>query len=91
MFQSSWLARSGENVVVTSGKSRTPVARIEAIPSPDSASSGKPTKRTLGVFAGKITIRPEFFESLPEEELNPWEGTANKEIPAAPAPGGKGE
>ncbi len=84
-------ARAGEKVVVTSGKSRTPVARIEAIPAPNSVSNGKPAKRTLGIFAGKITIGPEFFEPLPEEELSLWEGTANQEIPAAPAHDGKGE
>lgn len=78
-------ARAGENVVITSGKTRIPIARIQAIDSADPRSNGKPAKRPLGVFAGQISIGPEFFEPLPEEELALWEGTASSALPAPAA------
>ena len=31
-------------------------------------------KRQFGVLKGKISIGPEFFEPLPEDELNAWYG-----------------
>jgi len=70
-------ALAGEKVVITRGKGRTPIVRLEAIHPPDSAANGKPAKRPLGIFAGQISIGPEFFEPLPEEELALWEGTAS--------------
>jgi hypothetical protein len=30
-------------------------------------------KREFGAMAGKISIGPEFFEPLPEDELDPWD------------------
>jgi antitoxin (DNA-binding transcriptional repressor) of toxin-antitoxin stability system len=31
-------------------------------------------KRVPGLWKGKISLGPEFFEDLPEEELRLWEG-----------------
>jgi prevent-host-death family protein len=66
-------ARAGEEVILTSGKSHAPIARIIPINPPEHASGGKPAKRPLGMYAGQISIGPEFFEPLPEEELALWE------------------
>jgi prevent-host-death family protein len=57
----------GEVVTITSGRSRTPVARLEPI---------KPvTKKRLGALETPGFVLPvEFFEPLPEEELRLWNG-----------------
>jgi prevent-host-death family protein len=62
------LANQGEEVVITSGRSRKPVARIVAI-EPKQAQT-----RPLGLFKGIFTVGSEFFEPLPEEELRLWNG-----------------
>jgi len=61
-------AREGEEVIITSGRSRTPVARIVAI-EPKQAE-----RRPLGLYEGMFEVGPEFFEPLPEEELRLWNG-----------------
>jgi prevent-host-death family protein len=61
-------ARQGEEVIITSGRNHTPVARIVAI-EPEAAKG-----RRLGLFAGVFEVGPEFFEPLPEEELRLWNG-----------------
>jgi prevent-host-death family protein len=60
-------AQKGETVVITSGRAKTPVARIEAI---------KPSRpKRLGVLKTPgFKIPKSFFEPLPEEELKLWEG-----------------
>jgi prevent-host-death family protein len=59
--------QKGEIVTITSGRSRTPVARLEPI---------KPTrKRRLGALETSEFVLPDtFFEPLPEEELKLWSG-----------------
>jgi antitoxin (DNA-binding transcriptional repressor) of toxin-antitoxin stability system len=59
----------GETVIITSGRAKTPVARLEAIhPSP---------KKRLGALETPgFVLSPRFFEPLPEEELRLWEGGA---------------
>ncbi|MGB6132100.1 MAG: type II toxin-antitoxin system prevent-host-death family antitoxin [Acidobacteriaceae bacterium] len=60
-------AQAGETVIITSGRARTPVARIEAIQ--------PPRRKRLGARATRgFTLTPAFFEPLPEEELRLWEG-----------------
>ena len=60
-------AQNGETVIITSGRKKTPVARLEPI---------KPTgKKRLGAFPIPGFVLPEsFWEDLPEEELRLWEG-----------------
>jgi len=62
------LANQGEEVVITSGRARKPVARIVAV------EPKEPQTRPLGMFKGVFTVGPEFFEPLPEEELRLWNG-----------------
>jgi antitoxin (DNA-binding transcriptional repressor) of toxin-antitoxin stability system len=62
------LANLGEEVVITSGRDHTPVARIVAI-EPKQAQ-----RRPLGLYEGMFEVGPEFFEPLPEEELRLWNG-----------------
>lgn len=60
-------AQKGEIVVITSGRDKTPVAKLEAI---------HPVgKKRLGALEtpGFILIEA-FFEPLPEEELRLWDG-----------------
>jgi prevent-host-death family protein len=65
-------ARAGEDVVVTSGKERTPVARIIAAGSLDELA---PKVRPLGIFAAEMGPDSgyDWSEPMPEEELGLWE------------------
>jgi antitoxin (DNA-binding transcriptional repressor) of toxin-antitoxin stability system len=58
----------GEEVQITSGRERKPVARLVAInPAPES--------RRIGFFEGAgVNVGPEFFDPLPEDELRLWNG-----------------
>jgi antitoxin (DNA-binding transcriptional repressor) of toxin-antitoxin stability system len=57
---------AGEEILLTRGS--TVVAKVVAAPS-------KPTgRRKFGRLKGRVKVRPEFFEALPEEELKLWEG-----------------
>jgi prevent-host-death family protein len=60
-------AQQGEEVIITSGRERTPVARLEAI---------KPVgKKRLGALETPgFVLSEKFFEPLPEEELRLWDG-----------------
>jgi prevent-host-death family protein len=58
-------AGKGEEVVITSGRAKTPVARLEAI--------APVTKKRLGALETPgFTLMPSFFEPLSEEELHLW-------------------
>jgi prevent-host-death family protein len=62
-------AQAGEEVIITSGRERTPVARLVAVtPEPP------PETRRIGFLAGQGSIGPEFFDPLPEDELRLWNG-----------------
>jgi prevent-host-death family protein len=54
----------GEEVVIARGK--TPVARLVPY-------VREQPKRGFGSMRGRVTIGPEFWEPLPEEELKLWE------------------
>jgi prevent-host-death family protein len=60
-------AQKGEVVTITSGRAKTPVARLEAI---------QPVaKKRLGVLdTPGFVLSEQFFEPLPEEELKLWDG-----------------
>jgi prevent-host-death family protein len=60
-------AQRGEVVTITSGRARTPVARLEAI---------QPVaKKRLGALETPgFVLQEQFFEPLPEEELRLWNG-----------------
>ena len=62
---SQLLARVEAGEVITIARGRTPVAKLVSV-------VAKP-KREFGAMAGKISICPEFFEPLPEDELDPWD------------------
>ena len=58
---------AGEEVIITSGKARKPIAKLVAAP------EKRPVR--LGGLKGKmLPPGPEFFEPLPEEELRLWNG-----------------
>ena len=60
-------AQSGETVIITSGREKTPVAKLEAI---------EPKKhRRLGFMEDpEFELGEAFWEPLPEEELRLWNG-----------------
>lgn len=60
-------AQKGEVVVITSGRTKTPVARLEAI-----QPVGK--KRLGALETPGFVLSEKFFEPLPEEELRLWNG-----------------
>jgi antitoxin (DNA-binding transcriptional repressor) of toxin-antitoxin stability system len=60
-------AQLGEEVQITSGRERKPVARLVAI---DPA----PASRRVGFLEGLGDVGPEFFDPLPEDELRLWNG-----------------
>ncbi|QHN04610.1 type II toxin-antitoxin system prevent-host-death family antitoxin [Granulicella sp. WH15] len=60
-------AQRGETVVITSGRDKTPVARLEAI--------HPVKKKRLGVMETPgFVLSDAFFEPLPEAELKLWNG-----------------
>lgn len=60
-------AQRGETVIITSGRDKTPVARLEAV---------RPVrKKRLGAMETPgFVLTDAFFEPLPEEELKFWSG-----------------
>ena len=59
-------AQSGEKIVLTTGRNRTPVAEIVAL---------KPAKtRVLGSFYHPGFEIPADFDELPESEMKYWRG-----------------
>jgi len=60
-------AQKGEVVIITSGRDKTPVARLEPV---------RPVaKKRLGALETPgFVLSPAFFDSLPEEELALWDG-----------------
>ncbi|HKW19373.1 MAG TPA: hypothetical protein VJO35_17825 [Terriglobales bacterium] len=62
-------ALKGETIIITSGREKTPVAKIEGIHS-------SPKKR-LGVLqTSGFKLTSAFFAPLPDEELRHWSGEA---------------
>ncbi len=61
-------AQKGEEVIITSGRDRKPVARVVAIP------KTKMAGRVPGLFKGSFTISPDFDAPLPADELDAWDG-----------------
>ncbi len=58
-------AAAGEEIIIARGK--TPVARLSAI-------LPRAGKRKFGAYRGEINVPDRFFEPLPEEALQAFEG-----------------
>lgn len=58
-------ARKGETVIITSGRDRIPVARLEAI-------HPEGPQRLGALESPGFELTEAFFEPLPEEELRLW-------------------
>jgi prevent-host-death family protein len=56
-------AERGEEVVIARGKK--PVVKL--VPVEDA-----PKKRPFGLYKGEFEVGPEFFEPLPDDELEAW-------------------
>jgi prevent-host-death family protein len=61
---SQLLARVEAGEVITIARGRTPVAKLVPI--------APKAKREFGAMRGKIVVGPEFFEPLPQDELDRW-------------------
>ena len=61
-------AQKGEEVIITSGREREPVARVVAV------SKVKSKGRTPGLFKGAFKISRDFDKPLPAAELRTWQG-----------------
>jgi antitoxin (DNA-binding transcriptional repressor) of toxin-antitoxin stability system len=60
-------AQKGEIVIITSGRDKTPVAKLEAI--------HRVGKKRLGALETPgFQLTDAFFEPLPEDELRMWNG-----------------
>ena len=59
------LARVEAGEVITIARGRTPVAKL--VPVTPQA------KREFGAMRGQIATGPEFFEPLPEDEIDRWD------------------
>ena len=60
-------AQKGETIIITSGRDKTPVAKIEAV-----HPVGK--KRLGALLTPGFVLSDSFFEPLPDEELRRWNG-----------------
>ena len=60
-------AQLGEEVQITSGRERKPVARLVAI-------NPAPKSRRIGFLKGRGNVGPEFFDPLPDDEMRLWNG-----------------
>ena len=59
--------QAGETVVITSGREKTPVARLEAV-------GERKTKRLGARYNPDFKVSDTFWDPLPEEELRLWNG-----------------
>lgn len=59
-------AQKGEEIIIARGD--VPVARIVPIAGPIAP------KRESGTLKGLLKVPPEFFDPLPDDELDLWEG-----------------
>jgi antitoxin (DNA-binding transcriptional repressor) of toxin-antitoxin stability system len=60
-------AQAGETVIITSGRDKTPVAKLEGI-------EPKKIKRLGFMETPGFELGDAFWEPLPEEELDLWNG-----------------
>ena len=59
--------QAGETVVITSGREKTPVAKLEAV-------GERKTKRLGARYNPDFKVSDTFWDPLPEEELRLWSG-----------------
>ncbi len=61
-------AQNGEEVIITSGRAREPIAQVIAM------TKVKFSGRTPGLFKGAFQLRHDFDQPLPANELRAWMG-----------------
>lgn len=67
----------GERVMICNRNK--PVAELRAV-------AATPVVRRLGVAAGAVTLPSSFFEALPEEVLDAFDGTPRADVPRVAEP-----
>jgi prevent-host-death family protein len=66
-------AQAGEEVILTSGREKKPVAKIVPV-------EPKKPKRLGAMYDPNFTLGDAFWESLPEEELRLWNGEGEDDL-----------
>lgn len=66
-------AEAGEEVIIA--RRDTPAVRLVPV-------AAKKKDRRFGAYAGQATINDAFFEPLPADELDAWEGGVTRSVPA---------
>lgn len=66
---SEYIERVQDGEVVLICKRNVPIAELRRLP------ERPPARRKFGGYKGQIAIHEAFFEPLPDEELNLWDGT----------------
>jgi len=66
-------AREGEEVILTNGRNRAPIAKIVPLGVPEKSAEPAMKSRPLGLFKGQFEVPDSFFDPLSEEELALWE------------------
>jgi len=61
------MAANGERVLIC--KRNRPVVELHAV------QSARTAPRPIGLARGRVAVPPSFFDPLPDEELDLWEGT----------------
>ena len=69
-------ALAGEDVVLTHGKNRKPIARIVPVDAVDQPSTPVLKERPIGLFAAEMGVGSDtdWLEPMSEEDLALWEG-----------------
>lgn len=67
---SRYLEQVEKGAVVTICRNNVPIAELRALPAP------RKGKRPIGLHKGQFTIHPSFFDPLPDEMLDAFEGKA---------------
>jgi antitoxin (DNA-binding transcriptional repressor) of toxin-antitoxin stability system len=65
---SRYLSRLGEGEQILLCKRNVPVAEIRAVEQP------RKTRRPVGLAKGRFEVPPKFFEPLPDDLINAFEG-----------------
>jgi len=65
---SRYLEQVEQGEVVTICRNNVPIAELRSLVVPLKG------RRRPGSFKGQVTINPSFFEPLPDDELDLWEG-----------------
>lgn len=68
-------ALAGEDIVIATNDRKV---RLAAVATPTEFDEATARRRGYGLLKGQFEVTDAFFDPLPDEELNAWEGRATK-------------